>query len=194
MSDNRYYVKYDSKAARPDRSSETLPDYHDRIPLATLGIEQRAYALVERGQAGLLMHCQPQQIGIRYLLVAHHAALEVPDGIRNWQIVRPESMRWMVDIERKELNGRWQRQETRRKSRIGNDSEECAFGKRTGSPAPPGISRKPSLHCVMGAMSWPRQRNQSIYIQQKGCQSNSFSNSLIRSVVTSGESGGRTTT
>lgn len=140
------------------------------------------------------MRCQPQQIGIRYLLVARHAALEVPDGIRNWQIVSPESMRWMVDVERKELNGRWQCQEVRRESRIRNDSDECAFGKRTGSPALPGSSGKPSLHSVMGAMSWPRKRNQSTYVQQKGCQSNSFSNSLIRSVVTSGESGGRTTT
>jgi hypothetical protein len=46
----------------------------------------------------------------------------------------------------------------------------------------------------MGAMSWPRQGNQGIYVQQTGSHSNSFSNSLTRSVVTSGEPAGSTTT
>jgi hypothetical protein len=36
----------------------------------------------------------------------------------------------------------------------------------------------------VGSVSWPRERNQDAYVQQKGSHSNSFSNSLIRSVVT----------
>jgi len=88
----------------PTPSSETLPNHHEAILTAAPGIEQRAYALVERGETGLPMHCQPQQIGVRYLLVAHDVALEVPDGIRKRQIVRPEPMHWVADVQGKKSN------------------------------------------------------------------------------------------
>jgi hypothetical protein len=46
------------------------------------------------------VHGQPEQIGIRYLIVSYEPALEVPDGFRGWQIVSPKTMGWMVDVER----------------------------------------------------------------------------------------------
>jgi hypothetical protein len=110
--------------------------------------------------------------------------VETPESILKRQIVRPKSMRWMTDIKSKESNCRWHCQEVRRECWIGHDSDEAAFCKRTSCPALPGIPREPSLHPFVGSVSWPRERNQDAYVQQKGSHSNSFSNSLIRSVVT----------
>jgi len=126
--------------------------------------------------------------------MSHEPPLEAPDGILDRQIVCPKMMGWMVDIEREEADRFRHGQEVRRESGIGNDSDERTFGERAGRPSLSTMSRKPSLHSLMGAMSWPRQGNQSTYVEQKSSHSNSFSNSLTRSVVTSGESGGSTTT
>jgi hypothetical protein len=45
------------------------------------------------------VHRQPKQITIRYLIMSQEAALEVPDGILDWQIVCPKTMCWMVNVE-----------------------------------------------------------------------------------------------
>src|ERR1700733_13465197 len=103
-------------------------------------------------------------------------------------------MRWMVNVKRQEANRLGQCQEVCRESWIGHDSNERAFCKRTRRPSVSGISRKPALHSFMGAMGWPCQSDQDVCVQQKSSHYNSFSSSLTRSVVTFGESGGRTTT
>jgi hypothetical protein len=101
MSDNGYYVNYDERRGKtvPLSASSSLRYYFNPVSLHTFLIQQRSHALVEGGQSSFLVHRQPKQITIRYLIMSHEAALEVPDGILDWQIVRPKTMCRMVNVE-----------------------------------------------------------------------------------------------
>ena len=50
-------------------------------------------------QPPFLVHRQPEQIAIRYLIMSHEAAVKVADRILDWQIVCPKAVCWMVKVE-----------------------------------------------------------------------------------------------
>jgi len=105
MSDNRYYVKLPQKTQTAARYSTILAldasrDHLNRIPLGTLGIQQRRQALIQSGEPPFLMQRQSEQIAIRYLIMSHEPPSKLADGILEWQVVGPKTMCWLVNVKR----------------------------------------------------------------------------------------------
>ena len=66
-------------------------DYFNHIPLGTLRIRHHRQALVQRSQPPFIVHGQPEQIAIRYLIMSHESAVKVAEGILDWQSRLPKN-------------------------------------------------------------------------------------------------------
>jgi hypothetical protein len=186
MSDNRYYVKYDTWPTPVGIDGVQLGLFRDEFDSARPRVatgEQFDHAAIECGKSSLLVERQTEKISIGDLLVADQTVLKVPNRVPQRNIIGPELMRGMANIGDQQAQCFQWRGGLSRKRPIRDDPDESSLSERARRPARSVIPCEPGLCATVAGMTLPAKRDQDVYIEQERSHSISDSSSLTRSEV-----------
>ena len=167
------------------------PHRLQRLPFGGFGIHQRSDALVQRGQHPAPADREPQQVGIRHLLMTHQPDAGKGDRFEDRKFIRPEGVILGDGIGGENPNRIAGLDGVPRKCRVGDDADETCLGHGARRPTLGAMTGKPLQCQIMPLVAGPKQGDEQVGVEQVTLHTPSTSMRRTSSRVTFGESAGR---